>query len=127
MVFLSSTGFTLNAHLCGGDLKTIGVLQIGKKCGMHEAEQVPTCHKDASDDEEDGCCTEKAFEIEAQDKEATQQASLVKVFPTLYLIYELISFTFSDFLFGDEDYDLFSLSPPYKLSEIHILNQTFLI
>jgi hypothetical protein len=119
--------FTINAHMCGGDIKDIAVFQKATPCKKEITK--PSCHQTEDDGmaEENDCCNEKSFETEAQDK-PVNAVKIQKLNPQFVLLY---SFLFHDSTITSESEVIktnpFDLSPPYKPSDIHILVQSFLI
>jgi hypothetical protein len=123
IVMLSSMSFTINAHMCGGELKDLAVFTKATPCKKEAAK--PSCHQEEG--EENNCCKEQSFETEAQ-KLPVHNLKLQKVSTQLLLLY---SYSFPQFNFSKgtvlDKINPFELSPPYKPVDIHILLQSFLI
>ncbi len=68
LIFFSSSGISMDAHFCQGNLKRVNLFGNAKSCS--EVSQVSTCHGNATanicsaDDTHDGCCNNKSFEFD---------------------------------------------------------------
>lgn len=118
LVLVSTFSFTVDKHFCGSVLVDKAIFSEAKTCGMEMA-QDPTIDKDS-------CCTNEKTEIEGQDELKISFDSLnfdQQVF--------LSSFTFSYLnLFEGLPQQIIPFrdySPPMLVSDIHVLDQVFLI
>lgn len=118
LVQVSTFSFTVDKHFCGSMLVDKAVFSHAKTCGM---EMNMT---DASS--EDSCCTNEKTAVEGQDE-------LKISFQSLDLDQQLFltTFTHSYLLLFEgtpvHDVPFIHYSPPILVSDIHILDQVFLI
>lgn len=119
LVQVSTFSFTVDKHFCGSMLVDSAVFSSAKTCGMNMDSEM-------SSTEEDSCCTNEKTEVEGQDE-------LKITFNSLDLDQQLFltGFTFSylDIFEGESilEVPFIHYSPPLLVTDIHILDQVFLI
>ena len=135
LMLLSSTGFSMDAHYCQGQLK--GVSFLGKAKSCHDIQATPSCHKtkktcqhkeeNLSQEEKDNCCSNESIVVEKSDVDATSpqiasasdiQLDFVAAFVAVYVFNYHVEANVQPF---------FQYKPPIPDRDIQILYQTFLI
>lgn len=118
LVLFSTLSFTVDKHFCGSVLVDKAIFSEAKTCGM-EADSDSMAN-------EDSCCKEQKVHIEGQDelKHSFQDLDFQQqVFLTAFTIASLELFEInSEALIPFRHY-----SPPLLVSDIHLLDQVFLI
>lgn len=120
LVLVSTFSFAVDKHFCGDLLVDMAIFSEAKTCGMSMHTSSETGFT------EDSCCTNEKVAVEGQDELKISFDSLnfdQQVF--------LSSFTFSYLeLFEDLPQHIIPFkeySPPLLVSDIHVLDQVFLI
>ena len=135
LVFLTTTGFTLDIHYCQDQLKSISFIGEAKNC--HEAQSTKRCGKqtkkcqhseDADKSDLDNCCHNERITIDKSEIEATQPQVVSTEKISLQFIANFIT------VFIDENSNDFrpqsfkpDKPPPLPDRDILVLYQTFLI
>ncbi len=118
LVFMSTFSFTVDKHFCGSMLVDKAVFSQAKTCGMEMNAD--------SYSSEDSCCTNEKTVVDGQDE-------LKISFQSLDLDQQLFLTTFThSYLILFEGTSVKHVpfnhySPPILVSDIHILDQVFLI
>lgn len=118
LVFMSTFSFTVDKHFCGTMLVDKAVFSQAKTCGMEM--------NSGNESIEDSCCTNEKTQVEGQDE-------LKISFQSLDLDQQLFLTTFThsylELFVGSPQQEIpFKYySPPLLVSDIHILDQVFLI
>lgn len=138
MVLLSSVGFTVDLHYCGGHLKSYSLVGKARKC--HEMESSPkivgkTCahHSGPSSKgevctDEKGCCSNKTlhFQTDNDQQLQLQEGLQTPSFQKLFTAYVSIPFHSSPAVdYAESAMDRYR--PPLIHRDILVLNQSFLL
>lgn len=118
LVLVSTFSFTVDKHFCGGILIDKAIFSNAKTCGMEMNSKMASS--------EDSCCTNEKTAIKGQDElkisfqslDLDQQLFLITITHSYLNIFEgepLLEVPFKDY------------SPPLLVTDIHILDQVFLI
>lgn len=134
MVFISTTGVSMDMHLCSGNLVQLSVLGEAASCSdMMEMAPSDSCNKKMKACKKDsnglcgqaGCCTNVKIEIDAENEGVT--ASILE-FSDIDL--ELITIGFAvNFAFDTKPFNFIILSvhePPDLVKDYRTLFQSFL-
>lgn len=70
-----STGFTINAHYCGGNLQSVSFFQVAKDCNKCGTKKMKGCCKDIS----------QSFQIDDDHNSSTQKICLKAPFVQKYI------------------------------------------
>jgi len=66
-LLVSSGGWSLNIHYCGGEIASISAFEKNSNaCCDHPLEQDTCCASDI-EEEEDGCCSDDILQVELED------------------------------------------------------------
>ncbi len=78
LVFVSSTGFTVGMHLCGGKLSEISLFGATEDCPMEkQQETLPPCHQAPDAGMPLDCCDDHTFVLANQDMASDTKAQLL--------------------------------------------------
>lgn len=129
LVMLSSMSFTLNVHLCMGQIDNIALFKEAKACEM--ATQVTPCakeqHKEGHNHQisKKGCCEDHSIFIERQD-EITKTASVAMPdVAFVAVLYVVVAYLSAQSSVDTDSYKAYS--PPLIERDIPVLIQSFLI
>jgi hypothetical protein len=125
LVLVSSSSFTVNMHLCGGELQSVSIIEDAASCPMEV--QLPPCHRNMAKQKSD-CCQDSHLAFEGKDfnyafkefKDVITSGSEVSVIlPYIMEVVETeLVLTAADFL---------PYKPPIVQRDIPVLIQSFLI
>lgn len=121
LVLFSTVSFTVKKHYCGNELIDVSVFSEVKRCGM---EVVETSEKTVT---KKSCCKDTVDVIKGQDE------LNVKTFNDLdfqqQLFISSFSYSFLNLFLGDSQEFIphKNYSPPNLISDIHVLDQVFII
>jgi hypothetical protein len=83
LVFLTSTGMTVNLHFCAGDLQQVS-MEKTPKCCIKEKESSKNNHCEKTSKEEDTCCNDEQIitppPVKTLDSKVKNENSFVKNF-----------------------------------------------
>ena len=129
LVFISSTGFTVNSHFCKDKLKDFRIFIKAKDCYQkHRAEKktARSCHvkKQSCDN---NCChnTSEYFKLELD-----QQLSTFELKPFTQTVFIAVLWIFNNhnnFVLHNRSYQFLKYKPPPIVYDILVLLQTFLL
>lgn len=123
VVLFSTMSFTISEHYCGEHLVDIALFSKAEACGMDM--EKPTANNDCSVDEKD-CCSDVLQQIEGQQ---VINVNYTDITPDQQLF--IVSFAYSYLnLFEGLDKNVVPFkdySPPLIITDIHVLDQVFLI
>lgn len=123
LVVLSSMSFTVNMHLCMGELESVRLLSQAPACDMHRK----SCHASLPDkSSKDDCCEDEQRILQGQD-ELSKAAAFQETQPELVAVFSLLVsyFTASTELPLMEAIEVYI--PPLFPRDIPVLIQSFLI
>ncbi len=129
LMLLVSTGMTLSAHFCGGELKKMAVFQSGElSCDMKTKPVCPAHPDENKKSEQNACCEDvelsaDSFALEAPTATVEQQQlspaminfSAAYLVALLYPVGQSDNVTYSDY------------TPPIAIQDIPVLVQSFLL
>lgn len=123
VVLFSTMSFTLSEHYCGHKLVDIGLFSKAESCGMEV--QMPSSSKDC-DLKKSDCCNDEVKQFTGQNELNTSFSSLnfeqqvfVASFVYTYVnLFEGLKVNIVPFKY---------YTPPLLVTDIHVLDQTFLI
>jgi hypothetical protein len=129
VILVATTGFTMNAHFCAGELQHIAFLGQAESCEMHTKQLPPCQHEQESHSqiEKKSCCEDMSVISDQQDSLA---GSIVpKIFKPDFKFIAVVS---SFFLAAIAEYTphfskYHQYSPPLIERDIPVLVQSFLI
>ncbi len=130
VVLVSTTGFTMSMHFCGGELQDLAFFAEAKACEAH-TEALPPCHQqeDTSHDEgkKDPCCQDQLIVSEVQES-LSETVIHPELKPDLTFIAVVTSMLLS---FGQKDLPHFPsylhYIPPLIERNIPVFVQSFLL
>lgn len=128
LVMLSSMSFTLNIHLCMGQIESVALFKESKACEM--ANQVAPCAKEKHNWHghqlsKNGCCEDHSIFIEGQD-EITKTASVaISDLQFVAALYAVVTYLFAQPSVDTVSYNAYS--PPLFERDIPVLIQSLLI
>ncbi|WP_162343286.1 HYC_CC_PP family protein [Cyclobacterium salsum] len=123
LVVLSSMTFTVNLHLCMGELESVGILTDAPACDMHRK----SCHAPEPDkNSKEDCCEDEQRILHGQD-ELSKSPVFQKTQPELVAVLSLLVsyFTANTELPLMEAMEVYI--PPLLPRDIPVLIQSFLI
>lgn len=129
LILVSTVGFAVSAHLCGGKVQNVAFFSKAKTCEAH-VEKLPTCHKEDSSEnnaEKNSCCEEFYLVQQAQEYE-TQVSFLKELKPDLKLVVLVVQFVESHVPVYNYSFSFYTqYSPPLIKRDIPVLVQSFLL
>lgn len=137
LMFLSSAGFAMDMHYCGGELKSVSIFGKAKTC--HEMTKkdaaMKDCHhhkkmmsekEDCSEDK--NCCSNKTVIIQSDQDQQIQSVDFVVSKELKQFVIAYVTVFFSDNSTLERQKSTFALyKPPLISRDISVLNQTFLL
>lgn len=121
LVLFSTMSFTVEKHFCGSFLVDTAIFSEAETCGME-------MHDTSSEEgmTEDNCCKEQKISVEGQ-KELKRSFDQLDVDQQLFIT--SFAYTFVDLFEGlpEQVIPFKHYSPPLLVSDIQLLDQTFLI
>ncbi|MFO7822627.1 MAG: hypothetical protein R6V72_01720 [Cyclobacterium sp.] len=121
-VLLSSVSFTLNRHLCMGELEKVSLFNAAEKCNMHNK----ACHGEEDENSKEDCCEEEKLVVQGHDeliKAPVFQQAQPEMVAVLYLIVSFLSY--HNGLVENVPHQHYA--PPLIPQDIPVLIQSFLI
>lgn len=132
LVLMSSVGFSVGLHLCGGALQDMALFHNAEACPLEQKQEQLPCHKEensASDDAaEKSCCQDNLIVMDGVDDAVASKATVSFQNPDLHLL--AILQTAFLFLLPQDDAPKASYAsylPPPLVRDIPVLVQSFLI
>lgn len=128
LLFISSTGFTVSNHYCGGLLEKIEIGFSGEKlvCEMSKMEVVCEKHPSSEKMEKASCCSNEYINFSIEDNFEIAKVEEKDISHTFLIAY---SFVNAGYFFVDQqkDFNLLLYTPPLLERDIPVLVQSFLI
>ncbi len=123
LVVLSSMSFTVNLHLCMGELESVRIMTDAPACDMHRK----SCHGPEPDkSSKEDCCEDEQRILHGQD-ELSKAPAFQKAQPELVAVLSLLV----SYLTADTELPLIDAiavyTPPLLPRDIPVLIQSFLI
>ncbi len=126
LMLFGSVGFTVNGHICQGQLKTIGVFTEAPGCGQAEMQNCTASHTHDGINQQPCCsalkCINQVSSFESKPNLVAQETAFNKVIFDNYservhvLPYQLRTYLFRNYTPPEDDH-----------SELIVRNQVFLI
>jgi len=123
LVLLSTFSFTIEKHYCGRFLVDVAVFSKAKDCGMNMMD-----HSDDYDTniKRKSCCKDEILLLEGQDElktsfdqiDFTKEVFLISFFHSYYKLFSISK---------EKQIHFKEYSPPDRVADIFLLNETFLI
>ncbi len=131
MVFITSTGLTMNLHYCAGQLQNISMMQENADCMMKMASKKPACEEDLQKPtikKIDSCCQNHQIKAKSDTKITDSKAKENQVSKGPFVALQsyftsLFSFSEKDDQSDEQEAD-YSLFPVLKKG-LYILLQQF--
>jgi len=123
VVLFSTMSFTVSQHYCGGELVNSAIFSKAKSCGMEI--QKPATTKDCSIQKKD-CCKDVIKQIEGKKVVKTEAQQLTNY---QQIIVASFVYTYINLFEGLEKNNIpfKNYTPPLLVTDIHIVDQVFLI
>lgn len=129
LILVSTAGFAMSAHFCGGKLQNVSFFSKVKTCETH-IEKLPSCHKEQSsetNEEKNPCCEEQSIVKQAQEFKV-QVDSLKELKPDLKFIALVVQFVVALVPESNHHFSSYTqYSPPLIERDIPVLVQSFLL
>lgn len=124
LVLFSSFSFTVNKHICGGEVVDVSYFTKADSCGMDS----PVCENNTSTRQKvrkEPCCDNHSEIIQGNDNIQQAQSSL-KV-PQIYFL-AAFGFSYISLFDGDQKVSFYKdYSPPLVVKNIYKLDEVYLI
>lgn len=126
LVILSSMSFTLNVHMCMGEIDSIALLQESKSCEM-STQQAPCANHDLHNSQptKKDCCEDHSFFVEGQDELAKTASFGMPDLHFVAVLYAVAAYLFAQPSIVTTFYK--DYSPPLIERDIPVLVQSFLL
>lgn len=128
LIFISSTGFTVNRHFCKSELKNVNIFFKADDCykKYHSRKTKKTCHIKKQSCE-NNCC-KNTSEYYKLDQDQQLSSFDFKAFATPHLIASLwIVLNLELPVIDDKSNDYLNYKPPLIVSDLPVDLQTFLL
>lgn len=128
LILVSTTGFAMNAHFCGGELQNVAFFKQAEPCKEH-TKQLSSCHHQNTSDAETGkkaCCEDQTVINDGQELLA-KSITLKVPKPDLTSIVVVASFVFAVTPTSTQYFSNSHHIPPLIERDIPVLVQSFLI
>lgn len=129
LMFITSTGFSMDVHFCKGQFKSFALFKEANSC--HEKQKVCPMHGTvmSMDTEQDSdCCSNRSFEIEDLDEDfSLTNASAQAESSTAFIIAYLFSFFNGEIDRETSEIKVGDQPPPLLTRDIYVLNESFLL
>ncbi|MBD3626524.1 hypothetical protein [Cyclobacterium sp.] len=122
IVLLSSMSFTLNRHLCMGEIEKVSLFKEVKACKMH----AKSCHDDKSESSKKDCCENEQLIVQGQD-ELTKASIFKQPQPEMSAVLYLLVAYFTVNTVQPDVVPHQHYAPPLIRQDIPVLIQSFLI
>lgn len=120
LVLIASASFTVNLHVCGGQVQSVALFEKAAPCPMEV--QTPPCHQSLA---KSNCCADEQLAYDGQDFQVQESIQLHAIQATwiveLPLLYSLVSEQ-ATAAQHDTEY-----KPPLLQHDIPVLIQSFFI
>lgn len=128
LLFISSTGFTVSNHFCGGSLEKIDIGFSGEKlvCEMTKVKDVCPSHPSSSEMEKASCCSNQFFHISLEDTFEKVNVKEKDFNQDFFIAYSLVREGYASIIL-ERNYNLLHYTPPLLDRDIPVLVQSFLI
>ncbi len=126
LVLISSLGFTINKHYCGGELQEIAINADVDPCPMCKAkEAVPACHDTSN--ENNACCENEQDKVKTSEFNMAKKAEkqLINDFQFVAFTYVLLTDIHATDVASNSFYK--DYSPPLIDHDIPVEVQSFLL
>lgn len=122
LVLIASASFTVNLHLCGGQVQSVAFIEKATPCPMEV--QTPPCHKELA--KRSSCCDDEQLVYEGQDFKIHEPVNLSTVQVAWVIELPLISCLIPEYITAEvQHYSRYK--PPILQHDIPVLIQSFLI
>ncbi|NHE57143.1 HYC_CC_PP family protein [Cyclobacterium plantarum] len=122
IVLLSSMSFTLNRHLCMGEIEKVSLFKEVEACKMH----AKSCHDDTNESSKEDCCENEQLVVQGQD-ELTKASIFKQPQPEMSAVLYLLVAYFTVNTFQPDVVPHQHYAPPLIRQDIPVLIQSFLI
>lgn len=126
LVLVSTTGFAMNAHFCGGELQRLAFSESDEVCAKHTPQ--PPCHQQTAghENQPEPCCQDQQI-LSEPDQSLAETVSWSKLMSVMWVA-EVVFYLVAGTPISDQSTDFFSCySPPPLERDIPVLVQSFLI
>ncbi|MET2983971.1 HYC_CC_PP family protein [Aureibaculum conchae] len=120
LTLFSTLSFTIEKHICNGNISDVAVFDDLERCNMPEENHV----KDLQGFEKESCCKDEIHYVQGSNAELKISQKLqAKVFAVLF------TYTYLNFFenLEKDSTSFLSYSPPIVIKDIQVLYDTFLI
>ena len=128
LLIISSTGFTVSNHYCGGLLEKVEIGFSGEQivCKMSKVDDICTKHSSTKKIKNASCCSNLFIHLALEDDFENAKVE-EKDFSLNFLI--AYSFVSAGYVYADQqkDFNLLLYTPPLLDRDVPILIQSFLI
>ncbi|MCW5910830.1 MAG: hypothetical protein KIT62_07140 [Cyclobacteriaceae bacterium] len=121
LVFVASASFTVNMHLCGGQVQSVSFIEKATPCPMEV--KMPPCHKEFA--KRSSCCNDEQLTYKGQDFKVHDTSSIQIAQSAWVLELPLIAEIVPSSTHAAVHYQPYK--PPLLRHDIPVLIQSFLI
>jgi len=125
LVLITSLGFTLNKHYCGGELRNIAINKNVELCAMcQKVANLPDCHK--QEKESKPCCENEKDEVKPENYNVSQKVELDNN-QLFFIAYTYVILDNIHNVNTELESEFIAPSPPLIERDIPIAVQSFLL
>ena len=132
LMFITSVGFTVDMHYCGGQLKSFSFIGKAKSCHEQAVVQCPHHKKMMAQNpnktvDTRNCCNNKTLHFQADQDKEIQNYNLKVIQPLQHFVTTFVTVFFNDRIIEKETPVFAHYKPPLISRDISVLIQSFLL
>lgn len=120
LVLIASASFTVNLHVCGGQVQSVALFEKAAPCPMEV--QTPPCHQSLA---KSNCCADEKLAYDGQDFQVQESTHLIAIQATWIAELPLLYSVITEQATGAQHNSQYK--PPLLQHDIPVLIQSFLI